>query len=238
MPVGRPILSGIHWIWIAGICGCVLSSLFLPRIFGSLRPQQRWERVSLPSVRGTHGLTGRSMIYLPAGPCIVLRYPPLTPPAYDMEGYRTLTSKDPSSTDRLLAYGSLSTFNCATYAFGEVLDLQPDEWIEPLARLDTFYSIPAQVVLDSFYDLVANHQIEQLDWSTLEQDQGFRDGDVIVYSKLVHGKEMIVHLGKIARQDSINKLHSKLGNGPIAESSLQRCAETFAADSVLHYRIR
>ncbi|GAB5402464.1 MAG: hypothetical protein Aurels2KO_06950 [Aureliella sp.] len=195
-------------------------------------------RYAIGSVRTHAGITGRSVIELPAGLCVVLHFPPSSQPTDKPPG-KIILKKDVAQYDEPLAvYGDRSTFNCASFALAGLLDLSADDWIEPLARSDTLYTVPAEIVLNSYCDLQEELIAGEVDWSTLATTQAIRDGDIFCYCQSAAGRTAFAHMGKIRKRENQNLLVSKFGMGPIVETTLRTCGEEFGFETLRIYRPR
>jgi hypothetical protein len=165
-------------------------------------------------------------------------------PPSDLEGVDFDGIQPPSQDEveagksgmRLLPFGQSTTFNCVTFALADALQLSPNDWIEPFARESTFYTDPAQIALDSYFDLVADYARSDIDWEELSQSSQLCHGDVICYRQTVNNQRAIVHMGRLKKNNGQFSTLSKFGVGPIAETSLEYCAEVFMADFISIYR--
>lgn len=194
-------------------------------------------RTAISSVRSSGGITGRTMLSLSSGPCVILHYPPTTTPNFSLEGFSPVDNDlNRSPNDVIFAYGETSTFNCVTFALGNLVNLQPTDWIEPLPRLDTFYTVPAQVILDSYCSPVASYSVGGVSTEDLGSSKELQPYDIVCYRQNIAGSSPIVHMGRVVKRGARNSLVSKLGTGPIVESTIQLCAERFVADSIEIYR--
>lgn len=168
-----------------------------------------------------------------------MHFPPAFAATMDTPGARVIEFDTVAiETERfpLLRHSRATTFNCATFALGDIVGLGPNDWIEPLARSDTLYTVPAQVILDSYCQLIAEYSTASADWQQLARDDGLLDGDILCFAFETAGTQSYVHMGKIRKVLGRNLLVSKLGVGPIAEMSLQLCAENYSYDSVKIFR--
>ncbi len=201
-------------------------------------PKDPPARYPIGSVRTHAGVTGRSIIELPAGLCVFMHFPPTIQPTGKLIG-KIIQPPDAHQIDEPLAsFGDASTFNCASFALGSLLDLGPDVWIEPIARSDTFYTVPAEVVLNSYCDMTLEIELDNINWEELATDPALRKGDIVGYAKSIGGRVAFTHMGKIRKTAGRNLLISKLGTGPIVESSLEDCGNAFGFDTLRIYRAR
>ena len=206
---------------------------------------------SLESIRTWRGLTGRSILTLPAGDCPVLHYPP---GEADHTGVNDLLAGDPTTdADNGFIYRPpvssrwyvppdddeyLSTFNCCTYAVGDRLQLTTRDWIEPYASGATRYIVPFQVVIDSYYrDVKQWPSLEPDQLASLERDTDLAAGDVICFMDS-NPRAPYVHVGLIVKHGDQNWMRSKFGTGPIIEATIAATAKHYAVqfDSIKVYR--
>lgn len=210
------------------------------------------ERRFLPSLRMNWGFTARSVLSCPAGDCIVLHHPLkfvrtkgvrdgqfvddyeqemnvlLTgdPNTSDDDGEIIYLRPDEWSTEEALG-GTQVTYNCCTYAIGEVVGLSESDWISPNALDATDFTVPMQVLLDSYFQLIRSEDLTEIDWRRLESDPSFKDGDIfcLVYTKA--GRQQFTHAGKILPKSGRNWFVGKLGRGPVIRSSLAAVGEIY-----------
>ncbi|MCR9292566.1 MAG: hypothetical protein NXI32_07595 [bacterium] len=196
-------------------------------------------RQDLPKIRTERGITGRSALELAKGLCVILHFPPDDVPEADFTGIRSPASEEVDAEKeqmRLLPFGQATTFNCVTFALADELQLGPTDWLEPYARESTFYTDPAQIALDSHFELVAEYSVGDLDWEQLMLSSELQHGDVVCYRQTVGEQRAIVHMGRLKRAGGQLTALSKFGLGPIAETSLAYCADVFGADLISFYR--
>lgn len=196
-------------------------------------------RQILPTIRTDAGIAGRSALTLAEGLCVVMHFPPSTTPGPPVDGSQLPTAEFielQKSEMRLLPYGNVTTFNCVTFALADELQLEPTDWIEPFPRASTFYTDPAQTALDSAFGLVTEFATANCNWDELEHDPQILHGDVICYRQQVGDHGVIVHMGRICDSHEKHWVLSKIGVGPIIETSMAYCAETFRSDHVSIYR--
>jgi hypothetical protein len=94
----------------------------------------------------------------------------------------------------------------------------------------TDYTVPMQVLLDSYFQPIRRVPVADVDWDALESDSSFTDGDVFcfVYSRGTH--QEFTHVGKILPKQGKNWLVSKLGRGPVVRTTLQSMADFFEGE--------
>lgn len=191
----------------------------------------------MDSIQTGRGLVGRSVISCPAGECIILHYPlrPLTEEQRsDYVNTRTMREGRLAETVSPLwspasSFGSVNgTFNCCTYAVGDVLGLSSSDWLAPNASGDTEDTVPMQIVLDSYYSVVRSYPGPKIDWESIQEDGDLRDDDVLCFVNTSAAKDEYAHVGRIRKRDSANWLVSKLGVGPIVESPIEATGSDFA----------
>lgn len=216
------------------------------------RSEIEWER-------NVWGLTGRSIVKCPAGDCLLLHYAPTekwlslrlipTPEQFDL----LLKTPENCKADRcqILPPGerwggaeideaTLSTFNCCSYALGDVLDLGPGDWIDTTEHPETGSAAPFQTALDSFFDSVTTFQTTRSAPDDLESSVLLHDGDLICFV-LNHGLwRETIHVGIVRRKCDRNWIESKMGMGPIVLSTARQMASCYVGlfDEVDVYRQR
>jgi hypothetical protein len=209
------------------------------------------ERYHIAPVPTQSGLAGRSVVECPAGPCIVLHFPPyeMNPQeSREMEEFvARMLIGDPSTTaddgelfrdeqHRWCAEtdGEVmqSTFNCCTFAVGDVVGLTADDWIMPLECGQADGTFPMQVVLDSYFELAHQYRVDgrPFDWARIESDAELQQDDVLcfVQTLLTGGTSTrIVHAGRIWKHKGRNWIASKIGAGPILMTPIETLAREF-----------
>jgi hypothetical protein len=200
------------------------------------------EHFKLDSVELERGLTGRFAMMLPAGPCVVLRRPPVANNLVDIAEILAGDPEDPEDDGEVHREAtdsywrrmtpshetSLSTFNCCTYAVGDVVRLSVNDWLEPKADSNTFFKVPIEIVLDSYFRMVTTRP-SPIDWNTLQRDKTLLDGDVVCFVNQ-QGQPNFIHVGRILKQDARNWMVSKLGNGPVVRATLQSTANAYLGE--------
>lgn len=196
-------------------------------------------RQRIDAVNTNRGLTGRSVLFLPAGPCVMLHYPPIEPLQLDLEQLFPVEATahcNVVASDELGEYwqaaiavraGNETMFNCATFALGEVLDLKADDWVSPVPTAETRYSVPAQVILDSYFDLVASYAGDELE-QLPDVVAGCQAGDIVCFSLSSDDQIAHAHMGKLVDWHGRLLLVSKLGEGPIVRTTVAACARAYA----------
>jgi hypothetical protein len=198
------------------------------------------------------GLTGRSVLECPTGRCIILHYPPadLEPPDLSQ-----VLDSDPNSTEDngevyfelaspwcapAVTDAALSTFNCCTYAVGDIVGLTPGDWINPVPDGNTDNSNPMQILLDSYFRRVKVYQDPTADWEGIERDQDLRRDDVLCYVQTGEESVQFVHVGKVYPLNGKNWLLSKFGCGPIVRAPISASGNHFSGHwtKVWVYRIK
>lgn len=195
------------------------------------------------------GISGRKLFRLRHGDCIVLR-PPIDL-ASDAEQQRYCgTDEETELVRHVPAPDSRwridpnrleeeSTFNCATFALGDVIGLTRADFLDPRAVSATNWKNPAHVLLQEFFDRRAVYSLAGIKWSELDQLESLREDDVVVFA--THGSDdEYVHLGRIAKSRGRNRMLSKMGRGPIVIGTLQTTARAYEGrfDEIQIYRRR
>jgi hypothetical protein len=181
----------------------------------------------LPSTRSAYGLTGRTLLHCPAGDCVLLHYPRHRVIEDDLS---TLLVGDPSTTtddgeelapgtDAWCDPNSYSTFNCCTYAVGDVVGLRRTDWVAPGADSDTGRLVPMEVLLNSFYTLRQAVPVPQQRWAEPEWRESLQDNDVICLINRRRDSRSIIHTGRVSTQGGRTWMLSKLGRGIIVRAS-------------------
>lgn len=132
-----------------------------------------------------------------------------------------------------------TTFNCATFAIGEVIGLSHADYLTPQAVSFTNGENPAHVLLQEFFDCVATFPLAAIQWDKLDTLASLRDHDVVVFA--THGSnEEYVHLGKIVKRQGHNRMISKFGRGPIVLGTIQHTVQAYEGgfDEIRIYRRR
>ena len=209
-------------------------------------------RIRIESVRSIEGFLGRSLIACPAGPCIVLHFPPKLTDPLDLT---TVLEADTDSTadDGELFFeegnrwcttptyaGDQSTFNCCTFAVGDLLGLTTHDWIAPNPSPVTAFTVPMQVVLDSYFQLQRVYPGPDVDWEAAVADVDLQEGDVLCYVRTQSATPEFIHVGKVVKKDGQNWVVSKLGKGPIVAATIKATGREFSGefDEVRVYRAK
>ena len=182
------------------------------------------------------GLVGRSVLECPAGECIILHYPRRLPTEEEVSTYtNTLSVRQgdlaagagsPWNTED--SFGGVGgTFNCCTFAVGELLGLSTADWLAPNATGDTNYTVPMRIVLESYFEPIRSYKGPDIDWESIEGDKELRDDDVLCFVNMADSGEEYAHVGRIRKRSVVNLLISKLGIGPNVESPMRATAMDF-----------
>ncbi len=194
-------------------------------------------REPLPSVHTKQGLTGRTLLPLPAGPCVIFHFSPADEAVEVGSGMARISLEQLSDSERrLVARADTSTFNCATFALCESVPLTARDWVDPIRRLDTYYTNPALAILDSYFEQVGGYALPVTDWTSLDSADAIQDRDVVCFVSAQADQELITHLAKVHKQDGRNWLFSKLGGGPVVKSGFEPLMRTFGGNHILVYR--
>lgn len=195
------------------------------------------------------GISGRRLFRFHRGECIVFRPPTELVSEDEQQRYRG-TDEETELVPQVLPIGSRwrtepnrpeeqTTFNCATFAIGDVIGLSRADFLEPRAVSFTNRQNAAHVLLQEFYYCLATHPLAEINWHELDQLESLSDNDVVVFA--THGSsEEYVHLGRIAKWQGRNRMTSKMGRGPIVRGTIQRTAKAYEGkfDEIQIYRRR
>jgi hypothetical protein len=132
-----------------------------------------------------------------------------------------------------------TTFNCATFAIGDVIGLSRSDFLTPQAVSFTNMQNPAHVLLQEFFYCLATYPLAEIKWHELDRLETLSDNDVVVFA--THGSsEEYVHLGRIAKWQGRNRMLSKMGRGPIVRGTIERTAQAYEGrfDEIQIYRRR
>lgn len=240
---------------LLGVAGLLSGCNGSPRPKGSLpttRGRRPPERMIDPVYSQWHGTEiPRTVLSCSAGDCILLHFPV-------REGYRPDTMSDllvgkPETNDdngemvsdggegwRLASPLELCQFNCCAYAVGNVIGLGPTDWLSGEENLMTDTTNPMQVVLDSYYERVAEFDppfssaaIDAFATSPL-----LGDGDVVCLAGS-RGPEY-PHAARVRRRRGRNWVVGKFGEDPILWTPLETAGGVFEGqfDRVWVFRLR
>jgi len=210
------------------------------------------ERVWLEPVRTLAGITGRSVLECPAGSCIILHYPPLHVDLGDLRGFLEESAQTTDEVAEIYsdpanrwswaetAYRTNNTFNCCTYAVGDVVGLTTDDWVAPSASGDTYYTVPMQIILDSYFDQIRTYRDPSNGWEEVVLDTHLREEDVLCCVSTEGRRPDFAHAGRICKKNGTNWLLSKFGSGPIVRSTLRKVASEYDGlfDQIWVYRAK
>jgi len=186
------------------------------------------------------GVTGRSILTCPTGDCIILHYPPAAVKPNDLSQFLAGDPDTPDDDGELYSdpsgrwcqagesYTALNSFNCCTFAVGDVVGLTPDDWISPTRNGDTYFTLPMQVILDSYFERIQVYKYPIADWAVLESDPQLRAGDVICLMNVRSDWLAYAHAGRICKKNGKNWVISKFGAGPIVKTTLEAIGREYA----------
>jgi hypothetical protein len=236
------------------LCGAILGGLLSGCYFGTTSGERAEhaeataDREWMEPVRTMIGLTGRSLLRCPAGDCIVLHFPPVRVDNREaLEIFKRLPGiaeedaevhLDPNS--RWCQYDAryaTNTFNCCTYAVGDVVGLTTDDWISCDAIGNTCFTNPMQVLLDSYFERV---KVYRPPFIGMETDPALRAEDVLCFVNTASPRPTYCHAGRVCKRNGTNRLVSKIGEGPILRTSIKAVAMRYSAgfDEIWVYRAR
>jgi hypothetical protein len=198
------------------------------------------QRLRLDAIVTAMGVTGRSVLDCPAGKCILLHYPPVELEAPELSA---VLESDPASSEddgelfeedgnrwcSAAAKGAnLSTFNCCTFAVGDIVGLTPADWVNPVASGNTDDTNPMEILLDSYFQCVKVYPGPTVNWQAIERDQDLHVHDVLCFVQVEPSASQFVHVGKVLPNKGINWLVSKFGCGPLVKASIAATGEHFS----------
>lgn len=189
----------------------------------------RSDRVWLEPVPSVIGLTGRSVMSCPAGKCVVLHFPPVD--LKEEDAVEILTDDPSVAASEVELYHDPSgrwcqddphavtnTFNCCTYAVGDVVGLTTDDWISPEPTGATCYTVPMQVILDSYFWRVRAYQRP---FEHVAVDPTLHADDVLCFASTGGPVLTFCHAGRICKKDGENWIISKFGSGPLVRTTIR-----------------
>ncbi|WP_145385014.1 hypothetical protein [Stieleria neptunia] len=204
---------------------------------------------TLPPIPTPIGYSGRRLFRFPGGECVVLRPPIELVSEEEQQRYRGTDAESelvrevlpPDSRWRVAPHRpeDESTFNCATFAIGDVIGLSRADFLITQAVSCTNNQNPAHVLLQEYFYSLATYPLAGIEWDELDRLESLGDNDVVVFA--IHGSnDEYVHLGKIAKWRGRNQMVSKMGRGPIVRGTIQRTAQAYAGkfDEIQIYRRR
>lgn len=236
------------------LCGAILGGLLSGCDSGTpsrehaehagANPDREW----MEPVRTMIGLTGRSILRCPAGDCIVLHFPPVRLDNREaLEIFKRLPDiaeedaevyLDPNSRWCQQDAGhATNTFNCCTYAVGDVVGLTTADWISCDPIGNTCLINPMQVLLDSYFERV---KVYRQPFMGMETDPALQADDVLCFVNTSSPRPTYCHAGRVCKKDGTNRLISKIGEGPILRTSIKAVAMRYSADfdEIWVYRAR
>lgn len=203
-----------------------------------------------PETDETGILIQRSLVVCPAGDCVIRHYPPALSQIDHFADFRQSDfgeivwqpdNRWYSGQDRGVC---VSTFNCGTFAVGDLIPLTPSDWLGTDPTTDG-RPTPLAVILDSFFDVIRELTVaDAMSESEFKQDRQLRDGDVVTFEVESNETRPIfrrfTHAGRLQSRDGVNRLLSKFGGfGPVALTNLRFPQRMFpGADVVRVYRYR
>ena len=204
---------------------------------------------TLSPVPTSTGISGRRLFRFRRGECIVLR-PPIELVSEEEQQRYGDTDDETGLVREVLPPDSRwrvasdrpeeqTTFNCATFAIGDVIGLSRADFLTPQAVSLTNMQNPAHILLEEFFYRVTTVPLAEIKWQDLDRLKSLRDNDVVVFAN--HGSnEEYVHLGRIAKWQGRNRMISKMGRGPIVRGTIQRTAQAYEGrfDEIQIYRRR
>jgi hypothetical protein len=189
----------------------------------------------------------RSLLECPAGPCVLEHRPEEWTPLEELDKYQQDDFAElifkPGNPWHVGQDSGIcaATFNCATFAVGDFIGLTPNDWLNPAPSSDG-YPTPIAVILDSFFTPV--HELSLIDAvhdRQFETDERLREGDVVSFERIDDRddptRRNFTHLGLVQKQDGVNRLLSKFGQGPVLLSDLNFAHRMFpGGQKIVVYR--
>lgn len=198
------------------------------------KPAQAEDLAPIPTPLG---ICGRRLYRFEHGDCIVLRQPVKLFIDEDRLRYsgtdedNELVRQQMPISDRWYTDPNQpeeqTTFNCATFAIGDVIELDRHDFLTPESVSFTNYQNPVDVLLREFYYEVESYSLESVDWKQLERLDSLEENDVVVFGYR-NRNDSFAHLGKIQKLNGRNRMISKMGQGPIVRGTLQATADVFS----------
>lgn len=182
------------------------------------------------------GYSGRTSFRFSRGECIVLR-PPIELVGEDDWQLYNGVDEEKGLVRHILPVGDrwhvesnrpeqLTTFNCATFAIGEVIGLTRADYLNPQAASFLNGQNPAHILLQEFYSRYATYPLAGINWQQLDEIATLQENDVVVFATGGSDREY-VHLGKITKWKGRNRMVSKMGRGPIVRGTIKTTAKIY-----------
>ncbi|HSG69133.1 MAG TPA: hypothetical protein VLA12_01890, partial [Planctomycetaceae bacterium] len=111
----------------------------------------------------------------------------------------------------------IPTFNCVTYAVGEIAGLTIADYVPTSAGDATEGTNPVRVILESYYVRRESWDPTLRPWSEFENDPNYAEGDVVCLVN--ENRQDFVHMARVSKVEGKNRLVGKLGAGPVVRTS-------------------
>lgn len=214
-----------------------------------LRPPER--RIG-PATHPWYGIeVPRTVLSCPAGDCILLHVP--VRKEYQPDAMIDLLAGNPETAEddgeivgdagqgwAITSPSQLCQFNCCAYAVGDVIGLGPTDWLCGDVNPTTDATNPMQVVLDSYYERVAEFDppFASSAISAFAASPLLRDDDVVCLAGS-RGPEY-PHAARVRRRQDRNWVVGKFGEDPILWTPLETVGREFESqfDRVWVFRVR
>lgn len=213
------------------------------------RPESPQNTELAPRIGADGRRIGRDLWKFPAGDCIVEHYPNDRTPIADFAKLRQQDFGEVMFHPQDCWYAGqdegycAATFNCGTFAVHDFVNLSPQDWVSTTPTFDG-HATPIAVIIDSFCQRVRTFSLtDAIENGAFEADETLRDGDVVAFEKTPTSPDKtrreFTHLGLVKKVDGVNRLLSKFGQGPIAQSNLNFPHRLYPGAEVVNvYRVR
>jgi hypothetical protein len=192
-------------------------------------------------------LTGRDLIHLPTGSCVIFQIPPIGPgnqPLDDPQSWIPSTTRGAVEIyqERPGSYWYRSidhrrcipTLNCVSYVFGPYAGFTVNDYVACDASPATNHRNPTQQLLEAF----CGHQktFSELEWSFARPPFAWRNGDIVCYYN--SGSQRFLHLCLVDTSQQEIRLVGKIGAGPVIRTSIETLNQIYQGryDEVQIYR--
>jgi hypothetical protein len=259
-PIQLGVLRGWRTTTVAGLAICAVSLAAMMWFSVAETPSGPVDRIArFDSEAGAYhrapeqaiasiGETGRSLLYCPAGNCVLFHVSSddtgtiesMGAPVDHASFRELLSGKTMSINDPWLnGQENLETFNCHTYAIGPAVGLTVRDWTHGDAHPLTGFSNPMGVILSSYFEQLGNETANHEGLQRIEMDGRLRTDDIICF--VDQGETTrFVHSGRIRKRDGRNWVASKFGGHALLLSRLEPTFAVYAKEvnEVRTYRLR
>ena len=118
------------------------------------------------------------------------------------------------------------------------MGLTINDWIKPTADGDTYYTVPMQVILDSYFDRIMIHRRPIRDWEAIATDTRLQANDVVCFVDTGNTLPAFAHAGKVSKKDG--RTCWSASSGPIIRSTIKAMAVEYSKtfDQIWIYRAK